>query len=183
MALDVGLGVANSVDSVRSSVIESSVHEMLLSDDYCTDTNEKVASLLLANESNYTIECNYTNVSNCTQKSIMVFSNFQEKLKEEGVDGVRTGMLHIRDNLQRFDDILAFYSNYHWIARMFILCLFNFCAFLIVSVIVTILRKERFAPLSFMNSYCILPLFIALVFIVWIVTALFAIGAIMNSGK
>ena len=99
MALDVGLGVANSVDAARSNVIESNVHEMLLSDNYCTNTNEKVASLLLTDESNYTIECNYTNASNCTQKSVMVFSNFQEKLKEEGVDGVRTGILHIRDNL------------------------------------------------------------------------------------
>ena len=183
MALDKGLGVANSVDTARSNVIDSKVHEMLLSDNYCNNTDEKVASLLLTNTSNYTIECNYTNASNCTQKSVTIFSSFQEKLREEGVDGVRTGILHMIDNLQHFDGFLAFYSNYHWIARMFVLCLFNLCAFLMVSVIVTMLRKENFAPLSSINLYFILPLFFVLVLIVWMVMILFAASAIMNSGQ
>ncbi len=169
MSLEKGLGVASAAGSVRSSLMTSSAHEVLLSDNYCVNTNSNVASLLL----NGTYD----------EESMQVFTNFQKKIREDEVGGVQSGILHILDNLQHFDSILVFYNSYHWIARMLILVLFNLCLFLMASTIVTLFRKDNFPPLKFMTSYFILPLFALLVFIIWFAMVLFAAGSIMNSGK
>ena len=173
MALDIGLKVANSADRIRSSFLNSRVQEMLLSENYCDNVNITVATILL----------NSTNNSNYTQESLSIFENFQNTLQEEEVDGIKSGLLHITQNLHHFDNMLVFYNTYHWIARMFLLTIFNLCLFMLGSTIYTMLREDSFPPLTCMTSYLVLPLFTILIFVVCFVTALIASGAIMNSGK
>ncbi len=173
-ALDVGVKVANSADIVRHSLLQSSVNDMILSESYCDHTNNTIASMLLSDS---------TIISNYTMESINIFDNIQHTLMNEEVDGIKSGLIHIVQNLHHFNTMLEFYSDYHWIARIFLLAIFNFCLFMMGSVIVHIVREESFQPLTFMISYFVLPFFISFVFIVWLVTSLIASGAIMNSGK
>ena len=170
IALDMGLGLANSVDFIRSRFLSSTAHEILLDETYCSNTaTSNVATMLMNGDSNY------------TQESIMVFQQFQEQIRLEEFDGIRSGISHIQQNLNHFDRVLLYYSDFHWVARMFMLCFINFCLFLIMSGIVTMVRGS-FPPLTFMTAYFILPVFVGLVLLLTIVTALFATGAMMNSG-
>lgn len=172
MLLDVGMQIANSADILRANFLSSRIHEMLLSDNYCDNTNITVASILLDPPN-----------SNYTEESMKVFDDFQSVLREEKVDGVKSGLLQIIQNLHHFDNMLEFYNSHHWITRMFLLALFNFCLFMLGSAAVTMAREESFQPLTFMTAYFVLPLFMASIFVVWLVTTLIASAAIMNSGR
>lgn len=162
-----------SVDSVRTRFITSSIYEMLSSNEFCTNagtTTSPISLLLNDGDSNY------------TEESINLFKSFQEKLNAEQTAGVKSGLQHILQNLHHFENVLVFYNENHWIARMMMLILFNFTLFLVVSTILTMSRNNEHPPLKFMTSYFILPCFFALVCVVWLVTALVSTGAIMNSG-
>ena len=41
----------------------------------------------------------------------MVFSEFQDKLKEDELDGARSGIVQILQNLHHFDEIMEFYNR------------------------------------------------------------------------
>ena len=143
---------------------------MLLSDDYCVDSSDNIAGLLLGTGGDY------------TEDSIKIFSDFQDKLRDEEVDGVKSGIIHILQNLTHVDNILELYESYNYVARGIILILFNLCFFLMMSAIVLMIRRRPFPPMTFMSSYFVLPLFIFFLFIIWVINAVVAIGTIINAG-
>lgn len=171
LALKLGIDVAQTGEIARESFVSTDLPEMLLNDEFCTNTDLSVVSLL------------FNETSDHNEESISLLRDFRDDMKTEDAAGIKSGLEHLLKNFRLFDDVSLVYDKYHWIARMTVLILFNFCMFLAISTVVILRRNESFPPLLFMTSYFVTPCFILLAFAIVIVTAGLSVGAIMNSGK
>ncbi len=141
---------------------------MLLSN--CKNSNTNIASIVFDGTNIY------------SKDSVATITEFRDKLRAEETGRLTSGIQHIYDNLSKVQDVLVLYTEYHWIARMFMLVLLNLCLFLLISGVLTMRRTIYFPALRLMTSYVILPCTILLLILTWIVTALISTFAIMNSG-